>query len=301
MDNLRNLKDLATFAEVVSTGSLTAAAKALGVPKSTASRRVARLEIELDVALVVRGPRSIAITEDGRRLYRRTAGALRELYEATRSLGGDAEAFGELRIAAPHDLGESRYFGQLLQTFKERHPQVLLRVSLSNRLVDLVDEGVDVAFRLHIAPLPDAVALKVTRVQRVTTGLYAAPAYLGDAGRPLRRADLSRHPYLCHTHAPRVPVTGRGGESSLELPDPDIIVNSFTAVIDLVRRGLGVGLIPRFLAEPYVASGALERVLASVQSPQGWLSAVWPASRQGQPRVDHFIAVVRELSTPPGE
>lgn len=296
MSNLENLKDLATFAEVAATGSLTGAAKALGVPKSTVSRRVARLEAELEVALLVRGPRSIAITADGRRLYRRTVGALRELGEATRSLDSDAEAFGELRIAAPHDLGESRFFGSLLATYKERHDRVRLRVSLSSRLVDLVDEGFDVAFRLHTAPLPDAASLKVARVLEVTTGLYAAPTYLGALSRPLRRAELSDHPHVCHTFAPRVSVRGRGGTSSLELPEPDIVANSFTAVIELVRRGLGVGLIPEFIAAPHVESGALERVLASVQSPQGWLSMVWPASRQGQPRVDQFIAVVKEVS-----
>lgn len=300
MHNLENLKDLATFSEVVATGSLTAAAKALGVPKSTVSRRVARLEAELDVALVVRGPRSIAITEAGRRLNRRTANALRDLDEATRNLDNDAEAFGELRIAAPHDLGESRYFGDLLQAFKSRHPQVLLRVALSNRLVDLVDEGFDVAFRLHVAPLADATSLKLTRVRPVAAQIYASPSYLHALPRPLRRADLKRHPYICHAHAPRLPLIDKGHGSNLVFREPDLIVNSFSAVIDLVRRGLGLGLIPGFLAEPHVASGSLERVLASVSSPQGSLSMVWPASRQGQPRLDHFIAVVKELSTRTG-
>ncbi len=296
MSNLENLKDLATFAEVVATGSLTRAAKALGVPKSTVSRRVARLETELEVGLVVRGPRSIAITEDGRRLYRRTAGALRELSEATLSLDDDADALGELRIAAPHDLGESRFFSQLLETYKRRNDRVRLRVSLSSRMVDLVDEGLDVAFRLHVSPLPDAASLKVARVLEVTTGLYAAPAYLRELSRPLRRADLSGHPHVCHTYAPRVSVRTRRGASSLELPDPDIVVNSFTTLIELVRRGLGIGLIPEFLAEPHVKSGAIERVLPSMKSPQGWLSMVWPARRQGQPRVDQFIALVKEVA-----
>ena len=298
MHNLENLKDLATFSEVVSSGSLTAAARSLGVPKSTVSRRVARLEADLGVALVVRGPRSIAITEDGRRLFRRTAGALRELGEATRRLDTDADAFGELRIAAPHDLGGSRYFGDLLQAFRARQPQVMLRVSLSSRLVDLVDEGIDVAFRLHTAPLPDAASLVVTRVRHVTTGIYAAPKYLRDVGRPTRRTDAARHAWICPTLAPQVPMTGRGGTSDLELPEPDVVVNSFSAMIELARRGMGLALVPEFLAEPFVQAGLLERVLASLRSPQGSLSMVWPASRKGQPRVEHFVAQVKELSQP---
>ncbi len=186
----------------------------------------------------------------------------------------------------------------MLQTFKARHPRVLLRVSLSSRLVDLVDEGIDVAFRLHVAPLPDAASLKLIRVLRVAAHFYAAPSYLAALGRPFRRVDLSRHPYVCHARAPRKALLGKPGDAEQLLPEPDIVVNSFASVIEIVGRGLGIGLIPEFLAEPHVASGSLERVLASAKSPQGWLSMVWPASRQGQPRVEKFIAVVTELSRP---
>lgn len=295
------LDDLDSFLRVVERGSLTAAARELGVPKSTVSRRVGRLERDLQVELVRRGPRSLAITPQGRQLHARCAPALRELSLAEQALeAGRSELAGTLRLTAPHDLGSTCAFARLLAAYRVRVPSVHVEVVLSNRSVDLVDEGFDVALRLHTRALADSSELMMRRALTITTGLFASPEYLAEHGRPSRREDLSRHAWIAHDREATEGVA-LGSELRPLSPAPAVIVaNDFGLMLELLLTGQGIGLVPHVLAGPYLRRGQLVAVLPRLRAPHGWLTLLWPAARNLAPRVRAFVDHVADAAAEGG-
>lgn len=294
-----NLLDLDAFVRVARTGSLTAAAKALGVPKSTVGRRVARLEDALGVALLKRTGRKVALTDTGARLYTRAEGSLRELDDVERELrdGSAGDPGGTLRLTAPADLGAAAWFASLLASFKERYPGVRLDVDLTNRVVDLVGESFDLALRpaaigassalvaRRLLPLPG-------REARYALALFASPAYLARRGAPATPDALAAHDCIVH------PVTARGGAWTLFDPhgetaavrvDVAIAVNDFHVAGELARAGAGVALLSAPSAAAHVHRGELVRVLPEWSGAPGALHLVWPATRHLAARVRAFV------------
>lgn len=286
------LEDLASFVTAVDHGSLTGAARALGVPKSTISRRLVRLEEALGQQLVVRTSRAFRLTEAGEALYRRSAPALLDLdaaMGATRDAA--AEPAGDLRVTAPVDLGGSAPFASAMVRFASAWPRLRLTVDLSDRVVDLVAEGVDVGCRLHTGPIEDRASLKIRRLRKVAMGLFATRDYLDRAGRPTLLDELSAHEL--------VRIERPGGASPwplLErLPHLDaratrgrgLTTTSMSFAAAAVAAGAGIGLLPVLVAEALPAP--IERVLPEVEVAAPTLSLVWPASRQLSPRVRVFV------------
>lgn len=282
------LEDLASFVAAVERGSLTAAARALGVPKSTISRRLARLEETLGQPLVHRTSRAFRLTEAGEGLYRRSAPALLDLdaaLDATRDAG--AEPAGELRVTAPVDLGGSAPFAAAMVRFAAAWPRLHVTVDLSDRLVDLVAEGMDVACRLHTGPLEDRASLKVRRLRPIAMGLFATSTYLDGAGRPTTLADLAGHEL--------VRIARPGGASPWPLLERlsagdggrGVTTTSMSFAAAAVAAGAGIGLLPVLVAEALPVP--IERLLTDVDVECPTLSLVWPASRQLSPRVRAFV------------
>jgi DNA-binding transcriptional LysR family regulator len=290
-----SMDDLATFVRAVDAGSVSGAARALGVPKSTVSRRLQRLEAEVGQPLLHRTPRAFRLTDAGRELYDRVAPACRDLVEATRAMmEGVAAPAGVLRVTAPTDFGTTPTFVQMLCGFRARYPDVHLEVLLTERLVDLVAEGVDFAFRAHAAPLDDRSTLTMRKLVTLRGGLYATPGYLASRGRPLHPRDLEHH----EVFAPAM-----GGPMALRSPDPDgpsfalrssIRNQSFAFVRAAVECGAGLGVLPTPDGALLSAQGRVERVLDDWVLPSGTLSLLWPSNRQMAPRarafVDHVVA-----------
>ncbi len=293
-----NLVDLETFVWVAELGSLTAAAKQLAVPKSTVSRRVARLENELQTALVHRTARAIVLTERGEQLATRSAPAFRELRHVEHTLfeHGD-EPRGLLRITAPSDLGSSRFVNELLLGFRSRWPEVRLDIQLTERVVDLVHEGIDVALRpmgAHRSWRGDG--LMTRSLGSMTAAVYGSPTYLDQNGSPVHPAELVEHHWITH-HAwasrGSQPLTHRGSGEVFQLnPESAINTNHIDQVAALIAGGAGLGLLPSFLANALVQQGAIRPVLTDWDWPGGKLTAVWPASRHTSPRVRAFIDFV---------
>ncbi len=293
-----NLTDLDTFLRVVETGSFTKAAVALDVPKSTVSRRVARLEEQLGLELLKRKARSFSVTPHGQQLHARCAPALREIEAVERGLGdAPAAPTGLLRVTAAPDLGVSPAFSRTLVDFRRAYPHVSLQLDLTMRAVDLVEEGYDVAFRFHAAQMPDSASLMRRRISRSGAGLFASPDYLEEFGRPESPDDLASHdlitldrPFLRHSWGLR-----REGEAAVELPiEPQVIVSDFAVLARLLSAGGGIGTLPEFLAQHGLSSGQLERVLPDWFNGAGLLSLVWPSSRFLAPRVRAVIVHVVE-------
>ncbi|MEZ4403687.1 MAG: LysR family transcriptional regulator [Kofleriaceae bacterium] len=256
------LDELAVFVEVATAGSLAAAARRLGVPKSTVGRAVARLEAGLGAALVRRTGAGPALTAAGQTLVTQAAPHVAALRDVASALAGAAtEIHGTLRITAPTDLAQV-VLGPLVAAFVARHPQLAIEVDCSIRVVDLAAEGLDLAVRVARRALPPS-ALVARKLARLDLGLYASPTYLARRGAPRRPADLDDHDHVL--------LTGRQGRAQLTLDGPGgptratvrgrTSGNDFFFMRELTLAGAGIGPLSWFLARADVAAGRLVRVL----------------------------------------
>jgi len=275
-----NLNDLATFVLVVEAGTFSGAAERLGVPKSTISRRVARLEEELGLALLKRATRSFDISDDGRALYERCAPALRDIADVERDIA-DSEGTprGRIRLSTSIDFGTTTYLAELLSDYAARFPEVGVDLQLTNRVVDLLEENIDLSFRTHSRPLPSRDDLVARKLGQVDIGVYASPTYLAQAGWPRHIDELAGHRTLSHGKAY---LAGWATE-------PQLTADDYRPVAAMMAAGAGVGLLPDFVAGPFLAQERLVRVLPTWKVPPATLSLVWLRSRHLAPRVRAFI------------
>jgi DNA-binding transcriptional LysR family regulator len=263
---------LRVFAAVAEAKSFSGAARTLGLPKSSVSRAVARLEEELGVELLQRTTHVVSLGAPGEFLLKRIAPHLSALEEAAGALRGDEERpSGELRVAAASDVGVA-LLADVVPVFCGRYPQVNVDVRLGNRAVDLVAERFDLALRAHVRPLRSS-SLLVRRVGTVELQLFAAPAYLAREGTPRTLRDSARHDLVGFVGWPFEGGVGFAKGA------PRIVSDDLFFVRELLRRGAGIGFLPSFFAKADVASGALSRVLHQHSRRQASLSLVFPRSR----------------------
>jgi DNA-binding transcriptional LysR family regulator len=267
-----------TFARVVEDGGFTAAARTLHVPKSSVSRSVALLEQELGVLLLQRSTRKVELTEAGRLFYDRASRALAALEDAQSAVSDlQGSLRGSIRVTAPTDAGVW-LVAPLVARFVARHPAVHVDALLTTRVVDLVGEGVDFAFRA--AKITDA-SFIARRLATRELHLYAAPSYLARRSPPARVEELAAHDCVLfrgdHGRA-RWTLTGPDGEESVEVRGP-INVDDFVFVHQATLFGAGIGLLPAFLGGPSVERGELARVLPAYRGPTTTWHLVYPSSR----------------------
>lgn len=294
-----SLDAVETFVRVAETGSLSAAARVLGVPTSTVSRRISRLEAELGEVLVHRTARALRLTDAGAAVYQRCAGPLREIEEVARAVRDhDAEPQGELRLTAPPDLGSSEFFVRMVESYRAACPRVRVQVELTERMVDLVAERFDVALRAHTSPLPDRSSLVARRLATTAGGVFASAAWVAAHGRPSHPSQLSSLPCVAHERVGARRWVLRRGEEEVVVPiDPVLRTNDLAFVRRALGLGAGAGVLPVLAAGP-----ELVRLLPEWATPAGTLSLVWPAGRALAPRVrrfiDHARASVNEADCP---
>lgn len=291
------LDDLGTFVEVARGTSITAAAARLGLPKSTVSRRVTRLERDLEETLLHRLPRRVELTEVGQGLYERSVDAIDTLRRAAADvLEAHDELAGDLRVSLPHDLGLSQHMVRLLTDFRAAHPRISLAIDLSERRVDLLEEHVDFAFRAHLRPLPSTDALKAVRLAKMGGGLFAAPSYLRNAPPLAAPEDLTDHEFVSPELGPGIRAFQMTcGEASASIAlEGGLQATSVAFLPAAAAAGAGVAYVPFFAAEAFVARGELVRVLSAWEAPAATLSLLWPATRLPHPRRRAFVAFVRE-------
>ena len=297
MNNCMNLTDLASFVAVVEHGTMAEAARTEGVPKSTISRRVSRLEEALGVQLLVRSARSFAITAEGRRLHARARGALLELRDVREALVEDRhEPRGHLVVSAPHDVTRAWFFAALLARYRATHPQVTIEVRLASHYVDLVMEGVDVALRGHRALVPGEARLRVKKLGEARGAFYASEEYVSRCGTPESLAQLHVHDLVVHS----VMMSGlvamessSGRRVEVDVANAVLKVNDLGLMHSLAMEGLGVALLPVRSAARDQHRG-LVRVLPQWSVELGRISLVWPQARFMAPRVQAFIDMAVE-------
>lgn len=284
---------LRVFAAVARTASFSAAARELRIPKSSASRAVARLEEELGVQLLFRTTRQVSLSAAGTGLYDRIAPLLHGLESALGELPErEEEPSGLLRVTAPVDIGVF-FLAELTTRFTLRYPAVSVELDLSNRLVDLVAEGFDVALR--VAPGLKDSTLVARKASPVQLQLFASPIYLARRGTPRTEADLAAHDWVTFgTQARKLRLDGPRGPVEVA-PRSRILCPELLFVREAMRAGAGLGLLPSFMADSDVAAGTLVRVLPRLARTGGNLYVVSPAARHVPRKVAAFRDLVLEL------
>jgi DNA-binding transcriptional LysR family regulator len=287
MDTLHAMR---VFARTLELGSLSAAAREFGTTQPTVSKWLAQLEQQLRVRLVERSTRGLAPTEQGQRFYADAKRIVEQFDAAVGDVQGmTGQAAGLLRINAPVALGQFR-INAMVQRFMADHPAIDVELILNDRFVDLVEEGVDVAFRLGGTLPPDAIGRHLATVPRF---LVAAPAYLARRGVPAAPDDLSAHDVVRFAWTPGNTVElFRGEEQARVATASRFRVNNALAIREALVLGSGIGVCPDWLVRDLLDSGELVRVLDGWAARPQELTLLYP-SRQFQPlRTRLFIDFV---------
>jgi DNA-binding transcriptional LysR family regulator len=288
---MQDLNAMLLFAKVVEHGSYSAAARATGLQTSKLSRRIAELERQLGVRLLQRTTRKVSVTDVGQAYYLHCAAlaaeasAAQEAVERTRSTPQ-----GLVRMSCPISLIEGAV-APILARYLASYPLVRVFVDMTNRRVDLVEEGFDLALRVRMPPL-EASDLAMHKISDSAGMLVASPVLWNQFARPAHPRDLERLPtvsmatpgerYVWHFREPDgTPVT--------VTHIPRLMTDSFEALREAATAGVGIAYLPQFVVQDSVASGILERVLPEFSLSPGLLHAVFPSRRGMVPAVRALI------------
>jgi DNA-binding transcriptional LysR family regulator len=284
-----DLNPLRFFVAVYETGSFSAAAQRLEVPRSTVSRAVAALEGALDTTLFQRDTRNVAATAEGRLLYDRVAPALTELQAGlTERPATRAAPNGTLRLTATGDIATVA-LAETVTRFTARYPEVKVELHLTSKVVDLVREGFDLAVRVASRPLRGS-ALIARKIGTVSLGLYAAPSFLARHGVPRTPTELAALDWIGFRGAPPLQLP-----SAVLASKPRIVGDDMFFVREALRLGGGIGALPSFLAADDLARGLLTRVLPQFVANTGTIYLVHPPGRHVPARVTAFRELVLEV------
>ncbi len=280
--------EMQAFVAVVDAGSFVRAADTLQMSKSGVSRVVLELESRLGVRLLHRTTRRLSLTREGELFHERCRDLLNGMMEAEAELSLHAgEVIGELRVSAPVSFGLMA-LAPLWPAFMAEHPRLVLDVTLGDRLVDLVDEGFDLAVRIAQLPSSSLVSRRLTSTRLV---LCATPQYLDSHPRLTHPSELVSHPIFAykllatgeHWH-----FTGPGGPLNVRI-HPRMRSNSGDSCCEAALQHLGLVLQPSFLVAPYLASGRLVEVLPAWRSSELGIYAVYPSRKQLTPKVRRMV------------
>lgn len=299
---MQDLNDMVYFAEVVERGGFAAAGRSLGIPKSKLSRRVAELEARLGVRLLQRTTRKLSLTEAGE-IFLRHSVAMREEADAASEAVAQvqSEPRGTIRVACPVTVAQTT-IGPLIPLFLEKHPQVRIEMEVSNRVVDLVQDGIDVALRVRPS-LDDSGSLVVKNLGLTQGLLVASPALLQARGKPDAVEDLGRFPTLA--------MSAVGGRSSWTLIGPDkrehevphrpvYTADDLLTLKYAALKGVGMCILPDYMCRRELRLGELQQVLPGWAPRPGVVHAVFPSRRGLLPAVRRFLDFLGEHVTGEG-
>lgn len=284
-----DLSQIFVFARVAECGSFSAAARLLGMPKSTVSRKVSELEERLGARLVQRTTRKLSLTDAGRTYHRHAARIMAELEDADAAVSQmQSEPRGLLRVTAPLSFS---MLGPMITDYMAQHPRVQVHLVCTDRVVDLVEEGFDLAIRAGRLADSSLIARPLGKLRWV---VVAAPDYCARHGVPRTPAELERHVCIAFGSGPTPNVwTLHAGEKTASVRvTPCLTVNEVDIMRDAARGGIGVAMLPDYACAAELRSGALRRVLPNWSSTEVPVNAVYPTARHLSPKVASFIALL---------
>lgn len=300
-----DLNDIALFVQVVRSGSFAGAARRLGVPSNTVSRRVQELEQQLGTRLLQRSTRKLTLTSAGEQFNERCAGAVDGLFEAGQELTtGSQEPSGLVRVAAPADFFDF-FVMDWVAEFLAEHPRVQLAFVLSDAKADLIADRIDVAFRG--GRLQDSEYIGRQVLCDGNDGMVASPAYLAARGRPKTLQDLASHDCVTFVQSSSAPAIWRLSRDDGMDEDVQVAARFTGNTVQALRKatvaGLGIAILPRTVVKMDLEAGWLVPVLPQYQSPGNGLNVLYPSRRHLPLAVSAFIDLVveklSELDAPP--
>ncbi|MFU2317073.1 LysR family transcriptional regulator [Rahnella sp. PCH160] len=283
-----DLNDVALFVKVAESGSFAGAARRVGLPPNTLSRRVQHLEDTLNVRLLHRSTRKLTLTDAGKRLYEHSADKINGLHEVSRLLvGANQEPMGNIRVAAPADFFEI-YLMEWIADFLSLYPGLYIDFVLSDTLSDMIAEGIDVAFRGGVLKDSSLVARKISTGRRI---LAASQAFLDQHGIPADIHELGNFQCIRASNQSDQTVwhlTGEEGEFEIEVGGR-FCANTAQAQLKAALYGLGICLLPESLLQESLKNGRLVPVLPMYGQPNNDMSIVYPSRRHIPLAVSVFV------------
>ena len=291
-----DLNDLYYFVQVVDHGGFAPAGRALGMPKSKLSRRIAQLEERLAVRLIQRSTRKFSVTEPGQSYYRHAKDMLVEADAAEDAIARvQAEPRGVVRMSCPTTLLDASV-GAMLADYLRAHPQVELHLDATNRRVDVVGEGIDLAIRVRPPPLEDSdLVLRVLAQRRQC--LVASPVLLAKHGQPKAPGELMQLPSMALGQPQNQHIWDLHGPDGAHVAihhHPRLVTRSMTTLRDAAITGVGIVQLPLMITGPDVARGALVQVIPEWAPRNELIHAVYPSRRGLLPAVRGLIDFLAE-------
>lgn len=285
---MNRYEDMENFVRIVEAGSITGAAQQMRIAKSAVSRRLKDLETRLGTQLLIRSTRKLTLTDTGRALYDRALSLLAD-WEETEAAAGDTQGAlsGTLKMTAPLSFGV-QHLGPLILEFMKQHPQIQLDIDFSDRTVDLISEGLDLAVR--IGDLPDS-NLIARKFSNITTMACASPDYLSRHGTPLTAKDLKKHKEIAYGYrnsSARTFAGPDGTHKQIEM-SPRLHATNGEFMRDAALAGEGVLLIPRFIIYKNLQDGSLVEILPDHNWGKLAAYVIYPPTRHLSARVRAFV------------
>lgn len=291
------LKGISSFVAVANAGSFTAAAERLNLTNSAVSKSIARLEARLGMRLFERTTRSLALTEEGAAYYDVCTRILTELEDAETALAAQrSEPAGLLRVDLPASFGRIHVLPLILE-FAEQHPKLRPHVSFTDRFVDLIEEGIDIAVRIGgPAAWPATLGHRYLGTERVI--FCAAPLYLHRHGTPTTFEELSEHACILYGNAfgstsPWV-ILDATGQTQLRMVESRIVVGNGEAQVAAVVAGSGVAQLATWLIKDQLQRGELVEILPHLATEGLDLHLAWPRKRESLPKVQQLVELLCE-------
>lgn len=287
---MTGLDEMRAFVEVVDQGGVNRAALRLGLSKSIISRRIAAIEADLGVQLLARSTKGVVPTEAGRDFRHRCERILSDLAEAREAVIGTTGALtGRLRVTAPQVLGHS-IISPILADLAQTHPRLQIDAVFTDRVVDLVAEGFDLAIRIGA---PRGASLLVRKIAPIHAVLVASPAYLAERGLPQSPADLPLHD--CITYAGSGDWRFRTGRRWISVRQQGRLrTDSGEVIVQWAKAGLGIGNVPSYLVLDVLAQGTLIQVLPDFPQHDIGIYTLRPQAASRESRVPAKVAVLIE-------
>ena len=282
------------FVQVVDAGGFAAAARTMGLSRSAVNKLVMNLEDALQVHLLQRTTRKVTPTPTGLAFYERCVAILADVEEAELAVSQlQTEPKGQLRINGPMSFG-TRYLSPVIAQFLQQYPDLQVELSLSDRLIDPIEEGFDVTIR--IATPPKSASLIVQELFPAPVILCAAPSYLQEHGVPEMPADLTQHACLTYGHIAREyqwTLVGPHGEHTVNVNGP-LCSNNGDPLRDAAIHGLGIASLPRFFVEEDLRNGCLQQVMVDYEAPAISVCVLYPVNRHLSTKVRLFIEFLQK-------
>jgi DNA-binding transcriptional LysR family regulator len=286
------LQAMATYVQVVQTGSFSAAARVLRLGQPAVSKTIAQLEQHLQVRLLMRSTQGLTPTEAGLRFYERAQVVLQDVEEAELSArGAGAYLSGRLRVSAATTFARLHVI-PALPTFMAAHPELEIDVVLDDRPIDLIAEGIDVSLRMGRLADTALVARRLATARRL---VIAAPGYLARAGRPKTPADLPNHETLIFSQQDSAWEFQRGGRSVSVNVRGRARFSAAEGIRTAVLADMGLTVASEWMFTPELADGRVEAVLSDWSLPDIDLWAVFPSGRMATAKARAFAGFVQEL------